>query len=329
MGEKKAESRAWQKALRPDRNTLGRAMAARAVGQYIETMMIHTGRLQWPTLCRVCHQWQGKIMCAHCVLGAQLDAARCHRCAIRVSEGVSLCQRCEDMPPQFDHAMAAMDYALPWQGLISALKFRQDTALARTLSALMAQGVRQRWGARPLAEARTVSRPPSRIAASPASPRRLRPGAPTVVMPIPLSNQRLRERGFNQAGLLAEHLGNELDLPVLHDGLLRKRHTQRLMTLDADARQQHIHGAFEVNDLHLKHVRGRHVAVVDDVLTSGATLNEISKTLWLAGAHEVSVWVVARTPLPHHGASGRDEPMHDTHQADREDPAWADTICAP
>jgi predicted amidophosphoribosyltransferase len=303
-------------------------MFAGAAGQYIETMMIHTGRLQWPTLCRVCHQWQGQIMCAHCVLGAQLDAARCHRCAIRVSEDVSLCQQCEDMPPQFDHAIAAMDYTLPWQGLISALKFRQDTALAKTLSSLMAQGVRRRWGARVKAESSPASRPPSRIKPSTSTQRSLRPGAPTVVMPVPLSVQRLRERGFNQAGLLADHLGRELALPVLHDGLLRRRHTQRLMTLDADARQQHIHGAFEVNDLHLKHVRGRHVAVVDDVLTSGATLNEISKTLWLAGAHEVSVWVVARTPLPHSDAMGRNDPRH-PNQTERCDPAWADTICAP
>lgn len=303
-------------------------MAVGAVGQYIETMMIHTGRLQWPTLCRVCNQWQGQSVCAHCVLGAQLDAARCHRCAVRVSEGVNLCQQCEDMPPQFDHAMAAMDYALPWQSLISGLKFRHDTALAKTLAKLMAQGVMQRWSARPQLESPLMSRPPARITPTRATERRLRPGAPTVVMPVPLSNQRLRERGFNQAGLLAEHLGRELALPVLHDGLLRKRHTQRLMTLDANARQQHIHGAFVVNDLHLKHVRGRHVAVVDDVLTSGATLNEISKTLWLAGAHEVSVWVVARTPLPHRGASGRDEPPR-AAQADSEDPAWADTICTP
>ena len=310
-------------------------MFAEVVGQYIEAMMIHTGRLQWPTLCRVCHQWQGQIVCAHCVLGAQLDAARCHRCAIRVGEGVSLCQQCEDMPPQFDHAIAALDYRLPWQGLITSLKFRQDTALAKTLAGLMAQGVLKRWGARPRAEPGTTSRPPARIPVTRQTQRRLRPGAPTVVMPTPLSDQRLRERGFNQAGLLAEHVARQVGLPVLPDGLLRPRHTQRLMTMDADARQQHIQGAFEVNELHLKHVRGRHVAVVDDVLTSGATLNEISKTLWLAGAHEVSVWVVARTPLPHNaqaaaaGKSANHEGPWDADQAGRTGTAWADTVCLP
>lgn len=303
-------------------------MAAWAVAEYIETMMIHTGRLQWPTLCRVCHQWQGQIVCAHCVLGAQLDAARCHRCAMRVSEGVSLCQACEDLPPQFDHAVAALDYSLPWQGLITSLKFKQDTALAATLAGLMAQGVRQRWGARPRGLSTQAPRPPAKVTASRSGPSRLRPGAPTVVMPVPLSSQRLRERGFNQAGLLAEHLGHQLALPVLHDGLVRQRHTQRLMTLDADARLMHIRGAFKVTEQSLKHVRHRHVAVVDDVLTSGATLNEIARTLWLAGAHEVSVWVVARTPLPHSTLAATAHMDADAQRAFA-DTAWADTICAP
>jgi len=301
-------------------------MVARAVAEYIETMMIHTGRLQWPTLCRVCHQWQGQIVCAHCVLGAQLDAARCHRCAMRVSEGVSLCQACEDLPPQFDHAVAALDYSLPWQGLITSLKFKQDTALARTLAGLMAQSVLKRWAARPQRPGPHEARTLAKVTASRSG--RLRPGAPTVVMPGPLSKQLLRERGFNQAGLLAEHLGRQLALPVLQDGLVRQRHTQRLMTLDADARLMHIRGAFEVSEQSLKHVRRRHVAVVDDVLTSGATLNEIARTLWLAGAHEVSVWVVARTPLPHShvAASG----AMDAHaQRAFADTAWADTLCAP
>lgn len=306
-------------------------MAAQAWAEYIETMMIQTGRLQWPTLCRVCHQWQGQIVCAHCVLGAQLDSPRCHRCAMQVGEGISLCQACEDLPPQFDHAVAALDYSLPWQGLITSLKFKQDTALARTLASLMAQGVLKRWGARPRQLEVQGMRPPvapRKAGPNSAQPRRLKPGAPTVVMPVPLSTQRLRERGFNQAGLLAEHLGRQLNLPVLQDGLIRGRHTQRLMTLDADARQLHIRGAFEVNDHSLKHVRHRHVAVVDDVLTSGATLNEIARTLWLAGAHEVSVWVVARTPLPH-SSQATPAPRDDHVQGALSGTAWADTVCMP
>lgn len=262
--------------------------------------MIQTGRLHWPTLCRVCHRWQGQTICAGCILAAGLDTARCHRCAINVPFGQSLCRDCDDTPPTFDHAIAALDYALPWQGLITGLKFRQDTALAGTLSTLLAQAVRQRWD-------RPGQSPPSR--------RPLRAGAPTVVMPVPLSDTRLRERGYNQADLLATHLGRQLGLPVLHDALIRRRHTQRLMRLNADEREAHIRQAFAINPARLKHLKRRHVAVVDDVLTSGATLNEAARTLWLAGAHEVSVWVVARTPLPAGAATQACHPP-DTHTGD-------------
>ncbi len=259
-----------------------------AVRQYIEPM-IQGGKLHWPTLCRVCHRWQGQTICAHCTLAAGVEAPRCRRCAMRATLAHGLCQPCEDNPPVFDHAVAALDYTLPWTSLIASLKFRQDPAVARSLAQLLAQAVRRRWGPR---------QPAAPDGMRPAVPTRLRAGAPTVLMPVPLSPQRLRERGYNQAGLLAHHLSRALGVPVQHDGLLRRRHTERLMQMDAAEREAHIRRAFAVNPASLKHVQRRHVAVVDDVLTSGATLNEIARTLWQAGAAEVSVWVVARTPLP-------------------------------
>jgi len=290
-------------------HSLGRAMVWSAVRQYIEAM-IQGGQLRWPTLCRVCHRWQGQTVCAHCLLAAQLDVPRCQRCATRTTLAGGLCQSCEDGPPVFDHAVAALDYALPWNSLIASLKFKQDPAIARSLAQMLAQAVRQRWGPR---------QPRMPEAQTPATPRRLRAGAPTVLMPVPLSPQRLRERGYNQAGLLAHHLGRTLGVPVQHEGLIRRRHTERLMRLDAAEREAHIRHAFAVHPASLKHIQRRHVAVVDDVLTSGATLNEIARTLWQAGAREVSVWVVARTPLP--------DPLQTDRSPQTDPPAgiWQDT----
>ena len=206
-----------------------------------------------------------------------------------VSFGVSVCEPCDDLPPQFDHALAALDYTLPWSNLITRLKFRQDTVMAHSLARMLALSALQRWG----------PRPPS-SASSRAAPRRtgkvLRPGAPTVLVSMPLSGQRLAERGYNQSALLAQHLGASLKLPVLNEGLVRQQHTERLMGLNADARAQQIRGAFAVSPSALRALRGRHVALVDDVLTTGATANEAARTLWQAGVREVSVWVVARTP---------------------------------
>lgn len=189
----------------------------------------------------------------------------------------------------FDHALACLDYEAPWSGLVTALKFKGDPALARVLADLLAGRVRQRW-----------ARPPVQ---GTSAPRRAawRLGAPTLVVPVPLSASRLRERGYNQAWLLARHAADRTGLPAWPDVLRRRKDTPRLMTLDADQRALHIRDAFELDPRHRHRVRGRHVAVVDDVLTTGATAHEIARLLWQEGAREVSVWVAARTPLPEPG----------------------------
>lgn len=231
------------------------------------------------------------MLCGACVELAALGAPRCPRCGLTHAAppdgspaGTAACARCEDWPPRFDHALAALDYVAPWSGLIASLKFRQDPSLAGFLGSMLAQQVARRW------------------ASATSGPRATRPmlrrGAPTVVLPVPLSPGRLQERGYNQAWLLARAAARPWRLPLLADGLIRRRETARLMSLDADERSEQIRGAFSVNPRRHTQIAGRHVAVVDDVLTTGATLNEIASTLWLAGAREVSVWVVARTPPP-------------------------------
>lgn len=242
------------------------------------------------------------MLCTHCLEGAGLDARRCARCALRLSASTpapaddGLCPDCREAPPDFDHAMAILDYAEPWAGLIASLKFRQDTAMAGALARLMAPALAGRWQT---PSARRAGRPSSASARSRIHWKR---GAPSAILPVPLAASRLRERGYNQASLLAGALARRLGLPLWHDALIRRRETPRLMTLDADERLRHIRGAFILSPRYETLLQGRHVAVVDDVLTTGATLNEIARTLWSAGAREVSVWVAARTPAP------RDEP---------------------
>ncbi len=272
------------------------------------------GTAVWPTSCRVCRRWQWGVLCADCLNELGLDARRCTRCALRLprqarpGDDDGLCQACRDAPPGFDHATAVLDYCEPWSGLIASLKFREDTAMAGVLARLMVPALAQRWHLPPTAS--RASAPEGRRPANHGSPARPAPrwkrGAPSAIVPVPLSATRLRERGYNQAGLLAAHLGRHLRLPVWHDALIRRKDTPRLMTLDADARLEHIRQAFAVSARHMPLLQGRHVAVVDDVLTTGATLNEVAHTLWQAGAREVSVWVAARTPAPQDEAANPD-----------------------
>ncbi len=264
-------------------------------------------------MCRVCHRWQGYHICTGCTEWAHLDASRCHRCAVRVQAGLSMCGMCEDMPPVFDHALAAVDYELPWSPLVAALKFQEDPALAKPLAHMLAQSVKARWTV-------PVANSPGATATVP-PPLNWRRGAPTLIVPVPLSAKRLAERGYNQAWLLADQLGKQLKRPTLADALIKVKHTERLMSMDSNEREDQIRGAFAVNPAHRRAIEEAHVAVVDDVLTTGATLNEIARTLWLAGAREVSVWVIARTPLPDASLSSarRD---HDPDQSN----VWPDTL---
>jgi len=185
------------------------------------------------------------------------------------------CPRCEAHHPEFDRAVAAVHYAAPWSGLIARMKFQGQVDLGRPLGRMVAGAV-----------ARAVA---MRLASGAAA-------MPDIVLPLPVSKDRLQERGYNQSWLLARHCARARKLPCRHDVLHRTRHTARLMTLSAEDRALALHDAFAVPTPRLRHVRGKHVALVDDVLTTGATLDVASLALREAGASSISVWVFARTP---------------------------------
>lgn len=227
-------------------------------------------RLPWPGLCMVCRQAQSRAICRHCLSAFAPPRLRCGRCALPLDARRPDCLACEDAPPEFERAVAAVDYNSPWRELIARFKFNGDVSLARPLSELMAT---------PLLKL----------------PHR---GRPQWIIPTPLSQVRLRERGYNQAWQLTRQLSRQMGIPALPHALHRLRDTPRMMTLEAEQRRQQIKGAFQVNTRLRRDLAGRHVAVVDDVLTTGATLDEITRTLQATGVRQVSVWVLARTPAP-------------------------------
>lgn len=220
--------------------------------------------------CHLCRSWQPDPICACCLTTWRHARRRCLRCAIDLPHDRqdTVCQACEDQSPEFDRAIVAVDYGGPWPGMLTRLKFQGATALAKPLGQLLADAVQ---------------------------PRR---GATSLIVPVPLSSRRLRERGYNQAWLLARQVGAHLGIPAHPNLLERTHHTQRLMSLSAEDRMLHIKEAFQVNEQHALALRNRHVAIVDDVMTTGATLNACARTLLETGAKSVSAWVVARTPAP-------------------------------
>ena len=219
--------------------------------------------------------------CALCVApvpdGLLCDACRatlptldpaCPRCALPTADGLE-CGACLADPPPFETTLAAHAYAFPVDRLLQALKYQGRLALAEWAGLALAQRAR-----RALPE------------------RSLRACAPLLV-PLPLAAARQRERGFNQAQLIALAAARELALP-LADALARPRATAPQAGLPWSQRVRNVHGAFVAR----RRLDDRDVVIVDDVMTTGATLRAAAGAAIAAGARRVDCWVVARTLPP-------------------------------
>ncbi len=180
-----------------------------------------------------------------------------------------LCGSCLLHPPPFMRAVAALPYSFPWDDLIARFKFGAALDLAPFF-------VRQLHAA------------VERAALNP----------PALLLPVPLSEKRLRERGFNQAWELTRRLGAAWHCQADPHLLLRVRETPHQTALPPSERIANVARAFAVEPLRVRELRGREVAVIDDVMTTGATVAEIARTLLEAGAAQVQVWVLARTRRP-------------------------------
>jgi ComF family protein len=209
--------------------------------------------------CFLCRGAARDILCAQCDADLpRLDAALCPRCAL-ASPGGAVCGRCLTHPPPYDATIAALAYRFPADVLVQALKFRGELALAPLLGDLLASR----------ASGKGVD----------------------LLVPVPLAPRRLRERGYNQALEIARRVAAVAGLRLAPEACRRTRETSEQMGLALDERERNVRGAFDCPQL----VGGATVAVVDDVMTTGATLAEVAAALKRAGAARVINWVVART----------------------------------
>jgi ComF family protein len=184
---------------------------------------------------------------------------RCDTCAAPLAGG-GTCGACLKRPPAFDSIIPAWPYLRPVDALILALKFSGRLAAAAPMTRALSGSVDGTE-------------------------------APDLIVPLPLSMQRLAERGFNQALEIARPLAEEIAIPMDPTLLTRSRHTHPQSQLPWKERARNVRGAFQCES----DLSGIHVALVDDVLTTGSTLHEAAQALKRRGAARVSGWVVART----------------------------------
>ncbi|MDP9045448.1 MAG: ComF family protein [Pseudomonadota bacterium] len=172
-------------------------------------------------------------------------------------------------PPPFVRTLAAQDYDHPWDGLLTRFKFHEALDLAESLAGLLLDAARRD---------------------------EVHPG--TLLVPMALTRARLRARGYNQSWELTRRLGPELGCLTEARLLRRIKDGPAQASLPLERRARNVAAAFVVDPARLGLLRDRHVTLVDDVMTTGATAAEAARTLLAAGAGRVDVWVVARTPRP-------------------------------
>lgn len=230
------------------------------------------GVLDGPAACLLC---DGRADTAHALCSACQDelpwlGAHCSICALPLPAPGLTCAQCLRRAPSFARVEAPWRYAFPVDALITRFKHQGAWPLGRLLGALLAEHLQH-------AHLEGLPRP-------------------ELLLPVPLARARLRRRGFNQAALLAGWLGEALHIGVREDLILRPQDSAAQQGLDAAARRRNLRGAFVLGDA--RAIAGRHLAIVDDVLTTGATAEALARRLRAAGAARVDVYCLARTPAP-------------------------------
>lgn len=222
-------------------------------------------RLLFPWCCLLCGgPADGRDLCPACAADLPANAPACPRCALPGATGLA-CGRCLARPPRWDAAICLLRYRAPADALIKACKFGGRLAIARVLGELLAERLARLDGPRP-----------------------------GLIVPVPLHAHRERERGFNQARELARPVARALGIRIDTGLCVRARPTPPQTGLDARARRRNLRGAFAMRGA----LPYAHVAVVDDVVTTGATAGALADALRRAGAERVDLWAAARALPP-------------------------------
>ncbi len=217
-----------------------------------------------PSQCMVCHGWPSQSLCEDCVSHFAQPQPRCLTCALLLPPGVRQCGECIKKPPPLDACLAAVSYAYPWSHLIQGYKFHAHPGRAGAFALLL----RSTPWVEPALE------------------------AAELVLPMPLSAERLRTRGFNQALLLANALAPGKTSSQM---LLRIQDTPPQSSLSRSERLQALKNAFAVEPLLASQIKGKRLVLIDDVMTSGATLYAAAQVLRAASAAHITGLVIART----------------------------------
>lgn len=222
--------------------------------------------LNWlfPKKCLVCELAPQKNhpCCESCYNELPFQSHACQQCGQRFSAGSDYCGRCINNPPVFDSCFCPFQYKGVIKTHIQNFKYYEKPELSTILAELLEFELQEN----------TIE-------------------LPELIIPVPLHASRLRYRGYNQSLLLAKKLSKKLDIPIAQDFIKKQKNTTAQAGLTLKKRQKNLKGSFGVK----KNYQAKSIAIIDDVVTSGATVNEISKILKKNGVDYIQVWGIAHT----------------------------------
>ena len=212
---------------------------------------------------------RGMALCHLCRCNLTLINNPCKQCGQPVPFNLglmNLCGSCLVNPPGYDFTLTPLSYQPPITNLITQLKFQRKLGYAKTLAQLLLPYLYTHYQTRQL---------------------------PQLIIPVPLHRTRIQQRGFNQALQIAKYLGKALSIPIDCRTIIRHKSTLEQSKLPAKQRTTNVRSAFSC----INTMIATHVAIIDDVMTTGQTVNAISQLLKRSGVITVDVWAIARAQL--------------------------------
>lgn len=229
----------------------------------------------FPNYCVLCQApVTGRKLCHSCIVAIKTAPISCFQCAepLQTAHSATLdnlgeqhfiCGRCQKQPPHFQRVIAGGLYLQPLSGLLQLFKFQQRIQLTHVLADILLQSIQQTADYQ----------------------------KPDAIIAVPLHKKRLRQRGYNQAQLIASVLSKELNIPLIRKGIYRDKITEEQTRLTLPQRKKNLRGAFR-----LEAKLPQHVAIVDDVITTGSTTDELAKVFIKHQVTNVDIWCIAKTP---------------------------------
>ena len=226
-----------------------------------------------PAQCLICNlPSNNKLICEYCEKNILADRSYCLHCALPLNKDTDYCGDCLTKEYLFDQIHALGDYSKPLSTLIKQLKYQQQLVAGELLAQLLLKSIQLRYTQKELSQF-------------------------DFLLAVPLHPKKLQQRGFNQAQIICDSLHQQLQIPILTNQVLRNKQTTAQEGLSISKRKANLRDAFIYNEHSPESLTGKNVVIVDDVVTTGATINSLCRVLQKTGVNSVTVFCICRTSL--------------------------------